>query len=298
MAHTLFLVLEARFGDPALGTAARRFLRARETTARARALETLDTVLPRHLARRVLAPLDTGSHQERSARADQRLGRDRGYTTDEAVRAELAGSDRIARAIVVYALGSRGRAQHRDAIAAAASNAAHNLNALQLLRRITDSSESNGRAEPAPEEDEDVPRSVETMMALSQISMFADLSTRQLSELADVVRWQTASNQEVILAEDEAGDAMFFVLSGKVRVDVATDSGNHNLGELGPGEPFGEMALFEGHPRTATVTAVEKTRLGRIEREDFEELVEEIPGIALAICRVLSRRVRTMNEKL
>jgi len=301
VAHTLFLVLEARFANPAIATAARRFLNARDGTARARALEALDAVLPRHLAARVLAPLDSGTHSERSEKAIERLGRSGPYTTDEAVRTELAGGDRIARAIVVYALGSAGRAQHRDAIAAAASTAAHNLDALQLLRRIAETSESSLQAEPPPEEEEeeeDVPRSVETMLALSQISMFADLSTRQLSELADVVRWQTASLKEVILAEDDPGDAMFFVLSGKVSVDVSTDTGPHCLGELGPGEPFGEMALFEGHPRTATVTALEKTRLGRIEREDFEELVEEIPGIALAICRVLSRRVRTMNEKL
>jgi len=298
VAHTLFLVLEARFGEDTLGTAARRFLRARDPSARARALETLDTVLPRYLASRVLAPLDAGSHAERSARANERLGRDRAYTSDEAVRAELGGNDRICRALVVYALGSGGRAQHRNAIAAAASSAAFNLDALQLLRRITDSAESNGRAPDAPDEEDDVPRSVETMLALSQISLFADLSTRQLSELSDVVRWQTAAGDEVILAEDEPGDTMYFVLSGKVRVDVATSNGPRSLGELGPGEPFGEMALFEGRPRTATVTAVEKTRLGRIEREDFEELVEEIPGIALAICRVLSRRVRTATKKL
>jgi CRP-like cAMP-binding protein len=67
------------------------------------------------------------------------------------------------------------------------------------------------------------------------------------------------------------------------------------LGELGRGELFGEMALFEDDVRSATVVATTRTRLGRIERADFEDLVEEVPGIALAVCRVLSRRVRALN---
>jgi CRP-like cAMP-binding protein len=68
------------------------------------------------------------------------------------------------------------------------------------------------------------------------------------------------------------------------------------VGELGPGEPFGEMALFEDAPRSATVIAREKSRIGRIERADFEALVDDIPAIALAICRVLSRRVREQTR--
>jgi CRP-like cAMP-binding protein len=56
------------------------------------------------------------------------------------------------------------------------------------------------------------------------------------------------------------------------------------------------MALFEGAPRSATVTAVKRSRLGRIDHAEFEELVEDVPGIALAICRVLSRRIRGARD--
>ena len=135
------------------------------------------------------------------------------------------------------------------------------------------------------------------MMVLSQLPIFAELTTRQLAELAEVVRWQAAPSGTTIMAQGETGDAMYFVLSGRVKVELSAGEDAQRLGELGAGELFGEMALFEDDPRSATVATLERTRLGRIERADFEELVEDVPGIALAICRVLSRRVRELNQK-
>jgi hypothetical protein len=296
-AHTMFLVLEARLGDPAIGSAARTFLRARDRVGRARALETLDTVLPRALARRALAPLDDAPIAVRSDRACRRLG-SAPREIDDAVRAELRGPDPLARALVVQALGSSGRANHRDAIAQAAEEAAMAVDPFSMLRRITGAPTEPGTenpGEPDPTWEDEMPRSVETMMALSQLPIFAELTTRQLADLADVVRWEKAAPDTVIVAQGDSDSAMYFVLSGRVRVAVAAGETTRELGELGPGELFGEMALFEDAQRSASVTATEKTRLGRIERADFEELVEDVPGIALGICRVLSRRVRKSN---
>lgn len=143
-----------------------------------------------------------------------------------------------------------------------------------------------------------MPRSVETMMALSQIPIFAELTSRQVAELAAVVRWQSVSAGHTIVDEGETGDAMYFVHSGRVRVQTQRGAEAKSLGTLESGEPFGEMALFEGEPRSATVVAETKTRLGRIDRVEFEDLVDDVPGIALAICRVLSRRVRKLNAAM
>ena len=57
------------------------------------------------------------------------------------------------------------------------------------------------------------------------------------------------------------------------------------------------MALFEGEARSASVVAETRSRLGLIDHVDFEELLEEVPGIAIAVCRVLSRRVRALNRR-
>ncbi|HTM19444.1 MAG TPA: cyclic nucleotide-binding domain-containing protein, partial [Kofleriaceae bacterium] len=172
-----------------------------------------------------------------------------------------------------------------------------------MLRRIAGDADPDQPAAAAladPDADaleEDMPRSIETMTILSQLPLFGELTTRQLAELADVVRWEVVSGGTTIVAQDEPGSTMYIVESGSVRVEVdgAGDS-RRVLGELGRGELFGEMALFEDDLRSATVVATTRTRLGRIERADFEELVEEVPGIALAVCRVLSRRVRDLNR--
>ena len=85
---------------------------------------------------------------------------------------------------------------------------------------------------------------------------------------------------------------MYFLASGTLNVEV----GGARVNELNAGEPFGEMAIFEDEQRSASVVAATRVRVGRIVRSDFEELVEDVPGIALAICRVLSRRVREANR--
>jgi len=299
-AHTLLLALEAKLGQATIGEAARRFLRARDPIARARALEALDTVLPRSIARRVLAPLDAGPAAERSLAAARRLGT-APPAVEEAVRAELDGPDHLARALVLYALGEGGRARHRDAIAAAAARAARDVDPMQLIRRLAGAAPANEdqpttdspAADAATTEDE-MPRTVDTLIALSQVPIFSELTTRQLADLAEVVGWHNVRAGQAIVEQGEAGGAMFFIVSGEVEVTA----GGRTLGRLVAGEVFGEMALFEDESRSATVTACGRVRVGRIERADFEELVEDVPGIALAICRVLSRRVRTLNAEL
>lgn len=290
VAHTLFLLLEARVAEPAIGAAARRLLRARDPNARARALEALDTALPRSLAHRVIAALDDGPLDARSVAAAARLERDP-PTRDEAVEGELRGDDPLARDLVVSALGSSGRTEHRDAISAAAANAARSFDPLEMFRRLT-GDDDGAETSATTDEEDDVPRSVETMMVLSRIGMFSELTTRQLDELADVVAWQVASPGTPIITEGDHGDSMYFVASGTVSVEVA----GATVSELGAGEPFGEMAIFEDELRSASIVAASRARVGRINRSDFEELVEDVPGIALAICRVLSRRVREANR--
>jgi hypothetical protein len=294
IAHTLFLTLEARLRAPAIGVAARRFLRARDPGTRARALEALDAALPRAFGRRVIDVLEPAPAAELSARAVAHLGR-APLDEEDAVREELHGADPIGRALVVHALGRSGRASHGDAIRDAAAAAVRTLDPIDLMRRLSGAEPLDTERDDEQQED-DMPRSVEAMMTLSQVPLFAELSTRQLSELANVVTWQVATPGEVVIAEGTVGDSMYFVLSGEMRVTFGSTDTEAQVRRLGPGEPFGEMALFEGAPRSATVTAVKRSRLGRIDHAEFEELVEDVPGIALAICRVLSRRIRGARD--
>lgn len=306
-AFTLFTLVEARTGKPAVGAAARRLRYARHRAARARALEALDATLPRRFSP-LIGALEPGSFQARARAGAVAAGTEVRDPT-EAVRAELGGGDRLARQLAIYAIGDHGRSALRDDITSAARRALEEVDPDELWARLRGSLDPrNGDNDPArkgqraPEgssdnEVEEMPRSVESVMVLSQLPLFADLSTRELAELAEVITWVAARPGEVLCAEGEVGEAMYFVLSGEVRVERGGNgAGTTVVATLGPGEPFGEMALFDDEVRSATVIAETASRLGRIDRAAFEEIVGEVPGIALGICRVLSRRVRDGQE--
>jgi CRP-like cAMP-binding protein len=97
---------------------------------------------------------------------------------------------------------------------------------------------------------------------------------------------------ERVFLEDDAGDCMFVVRSGKV--DVIT-FGNV-LESVGPGGVFGEMALIDGGPRSAAALAAEATEVAVIDKAIFETLVREEPTFALAIMRLLVGRIRRMGR--
>jgi hypothetical protein len=244
IARTLLLVVEVRVGNRAVGAVV-----ARLGLARARALEALDALLPRGLARRVLPALEDGPAD---AGADP-------PTLDEAVRAELAGGDALARVLLVSALGGEGRAQLREAIRAAARAGADDLDPLRLIARVH-----------AEKEEPDVPRSVDTMVFLHALPLFTELLPSQLAELAAACVWETVGAGEQVEI-----DGLVAVASGQV-------------GEHGAGSVVGAAALF-GEPAPAPLSTVEKSRILRLTRPAFERAVEDNPRIAIGICRALAR---------
>jgi hypothetical protein len=163
VARTLLLTIEVVVGDRNIG-------RAAESLPSPRALEALDALLPRGIARRVLPALEDEAPDVPEA--------------DAALRAELAGDDPLARVLLVRALGAEARAHLRDAIRAAARAGADDLDPARLLSRVHN------------EEDSDVPRSVDTMLFLREIALFSELTPSQLAELAAACAWVTVGPGE------------------------------------------------------------------------------------------------------
>ena len=87
---------------------------------------------------------------------------------------------------------------------------------------------------------------------------------------------------------------MYLIVSGKVTI---TRSGVE-IGQLGPRDFFGEMAILDDETRSATVTSMNRVRLLRIDRPDLLRVMDDRPGIAISICQTLSRRVRELNDTL
>jgi CRP-like cAMP-binding protein len=135
---------------------------------------------------------------------------------------------------------------------------------------------------------------VEIMLHLRSLDLFARLTTQQLSELARVVQEETYRTGNTILREGEFGDCLYLVVEGEVRV---TREG-HYVGGFRRGEFFGEMTVFDGETRSATATAATPVRLVRLQRHDLLKIMDEEPGIAIAICQTLSRHVRDLMKQL
>ncbi len=99
---------------------------------------------------------------------------------------------------------------------------------------------------------------------------------------------------ETVFLEGEEGHLMYVVLEGSVRLSVT----GRTLEKVGRGGVFGEMALIDSGPRSATATALSACTLAQVAAERFKALVKEDPAFALEIMRVMARRLRSMDRRL
>lgn len=98
----------------------------------------------------------------------------------------------------------------------------------------------------------------------------------------------------VVFAEGEPGDAMYVLVAGSIRLSVR----DIEIGHLEPGELFGEMALIDAEPRSATATACGHCKVARVDERRFTFLVQQHPFFALHVMRVLAARLRHMDDTL
>jgi serine phosphatase RsbU (regulator of sigma subunit) len=103
---------------------------------------------------------------------------------------------------------------------------------------------------------------------------------------------------QVVFEDNAPGDTLYIVKSGRVRVTKRLESGlEHVLAEIEAGEFFGEMALLEAKPRSATVTACAPTCLLSMSRRMFNNLIEDHPSVAINFLKIISARLRERNEQ-
>ncbi len=134
---------------------------------------------------------------------------------------------------------------------------------------------------------------------LRGIHIFEGLTINELAAIASVTEEMTVPAGDLVLKEGETGDSMFLVINGEVSVSKAkADGGELELDRIKDGDYFGEMALFDEEPRSASIKAVKASRFLVLYKREFTESVREYPQIALQICRVLSRRMRNLQGKI
>ena len=137
------------------------------------------------------------------------------------------------------------------------------------------------------------------ILHLKNIEIFADLSVNELAAVASVTEEAAFDEMEIVFREGEIGDTLFLVLEGDVAVikDCNADR-EFELDSIGPGDYFGEMALFGDDRRSATIRVKKNARFLTLNKQELQEIVREYPQIALHVCRVLSMRIRRLHGKI
>jgi CRP-like cAMP-binding protein len=132
---------------------------------------------------------------------------------------------------------------------------------------------------------------------LRQVAIFRDLDSAVLADLGARMRSRTVDAGTVVVSAEEAGDSMFVIASGKVKVVLYGQTGREIiLSMLKGGDFFGEMSLFDRQPRSANVVAVSETQLLTLDRDAFHKHLLANPSTALAILAEMSRRLRHADE--
>ena len=125
---------------------------------------------------------------------------------------------------------------------------------------------------------------------LGRATVTADLDERTREALAGRLTPVTLASGEYLMHQGEVGDAMFFVITGRLRVVLEGDE-PHIIGRIGAGAIVGELALLADEPRFASVIAARDTDLLRLAREDFEEIIGVAPGLLRAVASTVVRRL-------
>jgi len=152
------------------------------------------------------------------------------------------------------------------------------------------------RISPIGNED---PRVDRYRLLLGQSALFRGCSSGAIDDLARRVQVRTRPATTLIVAQDEPGDSMFILVSGRVRVALFGESGRElTLGELHAGEYFGEMSLIDNRPRSANVIAIDDTVFLVLTKDAFAAHLRAHPQTALNLMAELSRRLRRADETI
>jgi CRP/FNR family transcriptional regulator, cyclic AMP receptor protein len=135
--------------------------------------------------------------------------------------------------------------------------------------------------------------------ALKKVPLFANLSEKEFDLLDSVSSSKSYDKNQMIIHKSDEGDTFFSIITGKVKVVLTDVEGKEYIvGILKSMEFFGELALLDGEPRSATVVALEPTEVVVIRREDFLKQITRNPELCIKIVGVLGARLRKANQQI
>ena len=133
---------------------------------------------------------------------------------------------------------------------------------------------------------------------LKNIPLFSSLNDEELAEIEKVAVKKTFPKNTILFSEGDSTDALYVICEGKVKVTIDDNEGKEIiLSIIGAGEYFGEMALLDDEPRSASVVTKEATQLLIIPKKDFMDIVSSNP-ITFNLLKDLVKRLREANKKI
>lgn len=136
--------------------------------------------------------------------------------------------------------------------------------------------------------------SVDRLLFIRSVPIFKELRDDFLVRLASVMDEMSFAGSYTIITEGQEGRALYIVVSGRVKVHLR----GQELAQLEQNACFGEMSVFDAEPRSASVTTIEPCECLVLTQQQLYDAIDETPGIAVNIIRLLSRRIRELNRDL
>jgi NTE family protein len=138
----------------------------------------------------------------------------------------------------------------------------------------------------------------EVLLAEQVEHLLGDVAPVAMEYLRRNLQWVDLASGEVLMAQGEAGDSGYLMLSGRLRVYMRDAAGAERMiREIGRGEVIGEMSLFTGEPRSATVVAVRDSVLVKLDKPHFDGLLALSPKVSLTLTRQIIERLQTQHDR-
>ncbi len=134
---------------------------------------------------------------------------------------------------------------------------------------------------------------IEKVLFLKGVDLFRSIPGEELSHIARITTEVEFEPTKPVVREGEPGDSMYLIVDGQAQVH----SGDRHFAQLGPNECFGEMAILDAEPRSATVTPITELRVLHITQSDFSDILMEKPEISHGIIKTLTQRLREANKR-
>jgi CRP-like cAMP-binding protein len=135
--------------------------------------------------------------------------------------------------------------------------------------------------------------------ALTRVWIFEGLAPEELSRLAALARTRIYKPRETIVEKGDPARELYVLLRGRAKVVTrGADGSDTGLNVMGPGEVFGEIAIFDGRPRSATVSTLEECEMAVLDIDAFQDFLAAHASIGIKLLVVLARRVRDLTTRL